>query len=81
MMEALSSSETSVLTGVTRRNIRKHGYHHSPRLGNLKSYLESIDLSQGCLWFCELRLSILRLEGLLLADFDGGITVVDLTLY
>jgi hypothetical protein len=39
MMETLSSSETSVLTRSTLRNIPQDGILRSHRRGNLKSYV------------------------------------------
>jgi hypothetical protein len=39
MMEALCSSETSVLTSVTRRNIQEHSVLYGHRHEKMKSYI------------------------------------------
>jgi hypothetical protein len=47
MIEALSSSETPVLTTATRRNIPKDGTLHSHRRENLNSYMKNIYEKRG----------------------------------
>jgi hypothetical protein len=42
MMEAISSSETSILTRTTRRNIPEDAVLYSHRLENLRSYKETL---------------------------------------
>jgi hypothetical protein len=41
-MEAIRSSETSVLIRATRRHLPEDDNHHSHRRGNLKSYLKTL---------------------------------------
>jgi hypothetical protein len=44
MMEALRSSETSIITMATSRNIPKDAIVHSHRRENLKSYTDEMNL-------------------------------------
>jgi hypothetical protein len=49
MMEALQSSETSVLTRAAQRNVPEDGILHSHRHENLKSYKVVVSLIQACI--------------------------------
>jgi hypothetical protein len=51
MMEALGSSETSILTRATRRNTPEDGILHSHRSENLKSYTQHMFFPQISLHF------------------------------
>jgi hypothetical protein len=58
MLKAIRSSEISVLTRATRRNIPEDGFLHSHRRANFK-YLNSIRIAVNCIPVL-MRLSILQ---------------------
>jgi hypothetical protein len=60
MTEALGSSETSVLTRATRRNVLEDGILHSHLRENLKSYMQSPSFNVN---FMDIHKKICKLVG------------------